>query len=68
MIEHWDIPLETMLASAALRPFVEPRRGWLCDPPYCPLACGFLMANDWDGHFFACLRERAIGVWFSGRG
>jgi hypothetical protein len=63
-MELWDVPLAAMRAGAALRPYVEPRRGWLRDPGFCPLNCGFQLSLDWDNHFFPCLLRRGLGVWF----
>lgn len=62
MDQQWKVTLEAMRANAALQPYYDPRR--LRDPGFCPLRCGFLLCDDWDGHFFACLRRSAIGVWF----
>lgn len=65
MEQRWDTTLAVMRTSAALQPYYCPAR--LRDPGFCPLRCGFNLADDWDGHFFACLRQRAIGVWFTRR-
>lgn len=54
--------LEQALTVAALYP--HPGRARMRDPGYCPLGCGFLLANDWDGHFVPCLVRRALDVWF----
>ena len=51
------------ILRAALRP--SPRRHTLRDPFFCPTGCGFLMADDWDGHFLACLVRRSTEIWFS---
>lgn len=67
LVERWDISLVTMLTEAALRPYIEARPGWLRDPGFCPLRCGFQLDLDWDNHFFLCLKERALGVWFTPR-
>lgn len=49
--------------EAALRP--HPRRQQLLrgEVWHCPL-CGFLLPNDWDGHFLPCVVRHAREIVF----
>lgn len=42
------------------------KRKLITDPFYCPL-CGFLFADDLDGHFVPCLVMHAFQVDFGNR-
>lgn len=55
--------LATFHAIAALRPHPNRARCLRGDVVYCPL-CGFLLADDLDGHFLPCLAHRAAAVWY----
>jgi hypothetical protein len=57
------LPRDTTLAVEALYPYPSPAR--LEAPGFCPLHCGFLLTNDWDGHFLPCLLGRAVNVWYT---
>lgn len=55
------VTIARMRLEAGLRPHPAQRRLLRGDVCFCPL-CGFLLPNDWDGHFLPCLLRHLVEV------